>query len=164
MIKLKYLIPCIVRPVMGNIKESSNLTEHDSLNATLIWMDKNGVGYNTNDTQHGLYVADNHSLFGVSNALVQKVFKNANTYESFDFDEAAAIMCEQAFMKGWLRVVKVPWNKKIFVEGNEPTKAQKQVLEDWYFEDKSKDVIWQRWVSSKFGPLQPITLFSAENI
>jgi len=94
--------------------------------------------------------------------LVQKVFKNAKTDENFDFDEAAATMCEQAFSNGWLRVVKVPWNNKIFVEGNEPTKAQKQVLEDWFFEDKSKDIIWQRWVSSKFGPSKPIVLFSAE--
>ena len=71
-------------------------------------------------------------------------------------------MCEQAFAKGWMRVVKVPWNNKIFVEENEPTKAQKQVLEDWFFEDKSKDIIWQRWVSSKFGPSKPIVLFPAE--
>ena len=156
MIKLKLLIPEVVRQKISDVKES--------LNATLIWLDKNGTVYNTNDTQHGIYVADNHGLFGVSNALVKKVFKNANTDENFDFDEAAALMCEQAFAKGWMRVVKVPWNNKIFVEGNEPTKAQKQVLEDWYFEDKSNSIIWQRWVSSKFGPSQPITLFSPESV
>lgn len=139
-----------------------NLTENESLDATLIWLEKDGTVYNTNDTQHGLYVADNHGIFGVSNTLVQRVFKNANTDERFDFDEASAIMCEQAFAKGWLRVVKVPWNKKIFVEGNEPTKAQRQVLEDWFFEDKNNDVIWQRWVSWKFGPPRPIVLFSSE--
>ena len=142
------------------IKLKDILKEH--VNATLIWMDKDGDVYDTNDMQHGLYVADNNKLFGVNSALVQKVFKNAKTDEKFDFDEAAAIMCEQAFMKGWMRVVKVPWNNKIFVEGNEPTKMQKQVLEDWYFEDKSKSIIWQRWVSSKFGPLRPTTLFSPE--
>ena len=136
-----------------------HLIEIQSFDAILIWLEKDGTVYNTDNTQHGIYVADNASLFGVSNALVQKVFKNARTDEKFNFDEAAAIMCEQAFLKGWMRVVKIPWNKQIFVEGNEPTKAQKRVLEDWYFEDKSYSVIWQRWVSSKFGPLRPITLF-----
>ena len=63
-----------------------------------------------------------------------------------------------------MRVVKIPWNNKIMVEGQEPTRAQLRVLEDWFFEDKSKDIIWQRWVSSKFGPPQPITLFSPENV
>lgn len=144
------------------IKLKSLLLEYESLNATLIWLEKDGTVYDTNDMQHGLYVADNHGLFDVNNTLVQRVFKNANTDEKFDFDEAAAIMCEEAFKKGWMRVIKVPWNNKIFVEGNEPTKAQKQVLEDWFFEDKSREIIWQRWVSSKFGPLRPITLFSPE--
>jgi len=133
-----------------------------SLNATLLWLESDGSVYDTDHTQHGLYVADNNTLFGVDYALVQKVFKRARTDERFDYDEASAIMCEQAFMKGWMRVVKVPWNNKIFVEGNEPTKAQKQVLEDWFFEDKSKTIIWQRWVSSKFGPSKPIVLFSSE--
>ena len=155
MIKLKDLLMEIINPTVG-------LTENESINATLIWLDIDGTLYNTNDIQHGLYVADNHGLFSVSNSLVKKIFKNANTDEKFDFDEAAAIMCEQAFAKGWLRVVKVPWNNKIFVEGNEPTKAQKQILEDWFFEDKSNDIIWQRWVSSKFGPSKPIILFHAE--
>jgi hypothetical protein len=138
------------------------LETDDAFNATLIWLDKNGTVYNTDNTQHGLYVADNHSLFGVSNALVKNLFKNTNTDERFDFDEAAAIMCEQAFARGWLRVVKVPRNNKIFVEGNEPTKAQRRVLEDWYFEDKDKSIIWQRWVSSKFGPSKPTVLFPVE--
>ena len=151
MIKLKSLL------------SENTLKNVTQINAILIWLDKDGTVYDTNDTQHGLYVADNNSLFGVDNALVKRVFKNANTDKSFDFDEASAAMCEQAFAEGWMRVVKVPWNNKIFVEGNEPTKAQKQVLEDWYFEDKSKSIIWQRWVSSKFGPIRPITLFYPES-
>ena len=138
------------------------IIENKFLIATLIWLEKDGTVYDTNDTQHGLYVADNHGLFGVNDALVRKVFKNANTDENFDIDLAAAIMCEQAFSKGWLRVVKIPWNNKIFVEGNEPTTAQKQVLEDWFIKDKSKDIIWHRWVSSKFGPSKPIVLFSSD--
>jgi hypothetical protein len=130
----------------------------DDINATLIWLERDGTVYDTDDVQHGIYVANNNSLFGVSNALVKRVFKEPVE----DYDDAAAIMCEQAFGKGWLRVIKVPWNNKIFVEGNEPTKAQKQVLENWYFEDKGKSIIWQRWVSSKFGPPRPIILFSPE--
>ncbi len=136
-----------------------HLLENKSLNAVLIWLNPDGTVYNTNDTQHGIYVADNASLFGVNYAAAQKIF---DKFGDNGIDEAAAIMCEQAFKKGWLRVVKVPWNKKIFVEGNEATKAQKQVLEDWFFEDKSVDIIWQRWVSSQFGPSKPIVLFSAE--
>ena len=140
-----------------------NLIENTSINATLIWLKNDGTIYDTNDMQHGLYIAEHCGLFGVSNALVQKVFKNANTDENFDFDDASAVMCEQAFAKKWMRIVKVPWNNKIFVEGNEPTRAQKKVLEDWYFEDKSKSIIWQRWVSSKFGPPRPVILFHPEN-
>jgi len=129
--------------------------------ATLIWLEKDGTVYDTENTQHGIYVADNSSLFGVNYAFAEKIF---DKYGDDGIDDAAAIMCEQAFKKGWMRVVKVPWNNKIFVEGNCPTKAQRQVLEDWFFEDKSKSIIWQRWVSSKFGPPRPITLFSQENI
>ena len=152
MIKLKLLIPEVVRQMVGETNAS--------LNATLSWLDKDGTIYNTDDMQHGLYVADHPDLFGVSNDFVRKVLKKFGE----DYDGAAAIMCEKAFQNKWMRVVKVPWSKKIFIEGNEPTKAQKQVLEDWYFEDKSRSIIWQRWVSSKFGPLRPVTLFPPENV
>lgn len=141
------------------IKLKSLLLETESLNAVLIWLEKDGSVYDTNDTQHGLYIVDNSSLFGVNYAFAKKIF---DKYGDDGIDDAAAIMCEEAFKKGWMRVVKVPWNNKIFVEGNEPTKAQKQILEDWFFEDKSREIIWQRWVSSKFGPHNPIVLFSPE--
>ena len=131
---------------------------YDDLNATLIWLENDGTIYNTDYTQHGLYVADNASLFGINYNKAKKVFDKHGD----DIDDACAIMCEWVFAKGWMRVVKVPWNKKIFVEGNEPTKAQKIVLEDWWFEDKSWDIVWQRWVSSSFGPPRPTTLFAAE--
>ena len=49
----------------------------ETFNATLIWLEKDGTVYNTNDTQHGLYVADNCGVFGVNKSLVQKVFKNS---------------------------------------------------------------------------------------
>jgi hypothetical protein len=146
-----------LRQMLGSLDENIDY----SVNATLIWLEKDGTIHDTNDTQHGIYVADNPNMFGVNPNFAKKIF---DRYGDNGIDDAAAIMCEQAFRKGWLRIVKVPWNNKIFVEGNDPTKAQKQVLEDWYFEDKSKTIIWQRWVSSKFGPPRPIILFPPETI
>jgi len=160
MIKLKSLITEIVRQMMGDVNESYNLIETESLGATLIWLEKDGTVYDTDEIQHGFYIADNPGRFDISHNFVQKVLKKFGE----EYDDASAALCEEAFKRGWMRVVKVPWNKKIFVEGNEPTKAQKQVLENWFFEDKSWNIIWQRWVSSKFGPPRPIALFSPENI
>jgi hypothetical protein len=139
---------------LGSLDENTDY----SINAILIWLEKDGTIYNTDDTQHGIYVADNPDMFGVSNDFTQKVFKKFGK----DYDGAADIMCEQAFKKKWMRVVKIPWRNKIMVEGQEPTKEQRRVLENWFFEDKSKTIIWQQWVSSKFGPPHPVILFSSE--
>jgi hypothetical protein len=145
-----------LRQQLGGMDENTG----ESLNATLIWLEKDGTVYDTDETQHGFYIADNPDIFGVSSAFIEKVLKKYGE----EYDDASAVICEEAFKKKWMRVVKVPWRNKILVEGQEPTKAQLRVLEDWYFEDKNTDVIWQRWVSSKFGPPQPVTLFSSKNV
>jgi hypothetical protein len=127
----------------------------DYNNAALYWMERDGTVHDTEYTQHGLWVADNASLFGLSLDYVRKVF---DKHGDDDIDGAAAVMCEHAFKRGWLRCLKVPWNSKILVEGPEPSRSQRQVLEDWHFEH-GWPVLWYRWVSSKFGPSRDTILF-----
>ena len=135
----------------------------DDNNAKLFWLESDGTLHDTEYTQHGLYVSDHPQTFGVSQALVKKLFKGAATDENFDFDEAAALMCEEAFKRKWVRLLKVPWKKKILVEGQELTRSQRAVVEDMWFEDRSWEVIWYRWVSSKYGPSKDTVLFTAED-
>ena len=133
-------------------------------NAQLFWMEKDGTLHDTDYTQHGLYVADHASLFGVSQKLVDTTFKGARTDENFDIDAAAAVMCEEAFKRGWVRLLKVPWSNKIFLEGQELTRAQRSVVEGlWFDSEKTVDVVWYRWVSSKYGPAKDTVLFAAES-
>lgn len=133
-------------------------------NAQLFWLDKDGTLHDTDYTQHGLYVADHPSLFGVPQKLVDATFKGARTDENFDFDAAAAVMCEEAFKRKWVRLLKVPWSKKIFLEGQELTRAQRTTVEDlWFDSEKAVDVVWYRWVSSNYGPAKDTVLYAAES-
>ena len=130
-------------------------------NATLIWLRKDGTLFDTNEVQHGFYIADHAELFGIDSAYIDRLYKKHDKTE--DYDNFSAILCEKAFAKGWLRCVKIPWNKKVMVEGVEPSRAQRVVLEDWHFEHPDWRIVWERWVSSKFGPPSAVTLFGPED-